>query len=148
MKHMNEKTRKLADILHDVDPNRRIVIYTAVAEVVVNKLIMKEDLGNKEYEVSLRIKIKKAIDYIGEIAITDRTLVESIMVNVLKYKLFKVTNQWLTTNMWNMNSFDEFINIHAYYSKETIAQINENMELFKTTMAITMNTLNEIVSED
>lgn len=139
MKTIDQTTKQFIQVLHETDTVKRIAVYHAVAEVVVG-LLVNETIGvDKDYEARLRMAIKNRIDRIGELAIIDRVLLETIMVNTLKFKLNKLEITRLMADLYTFKSFEDILGLSTYYSKINIDAINTNLALFKDTIFITHN---------
>lgn len=144
----NKEITTLSTLLHTSDTEKRTVIYYALGEVLISNLIRSTNMDSKDYEVKMRISVKKIVDSIGELAIIDRSLFENTLINILKYKLFKPDLEGLRTDLWNPEAnFFMVIGLTRFYSLADIECINKHFKLYRDAMLTMLNAVKHLSSE-
>lgn len=147
MKIKTKEMKALSDLLHNPDVKLRNVTYHAVGEVLVSRLIASEDLDNKNYVPNLRMKVKKLVEYVNELAICDKVMLENTFSNLLKYKLYKNSYEVLKSKLYDYSSFEDVLGISTFFSNSTIEEINSNFSLYKEALKLTLSASDKIMDD-
>jgi hypothetical protein len=144
---MKKSMIDFSSALHNADTEKRRVIYYAVAEPIVTKLMEGKELNGGNSVSNIRLDIKSAVDYVGELAIIDRTTFEKIMVNTFNFKANKPSIDDLRSRSWDAKSFEDMINLEKYYSRADMDLINKEFELYRKALKETLKIVDELVAD-
>lgn len=140
---------KLALLLENADNKLRVVGYHAVAEVLASRLI--EEVRKKDNlsvldsiqatNTTLLATITNVVEYVNELSIIDRTLLDS---TIRRYVSAKINSRDLIARRQEILSYTsvlDILGISGYYTIEDLKLIEDNINHYKVVAVATMDVL-------
>jgi hypothetical protein len=125
-----ENKYKIKEYLQSTNIDIRKVSYIAcseaIADIIINHKVMNKD-------INLPLVIKKMVNYVCELAILDRTLIEKCILHSVNFRRDILEYDRSSKRYDNLNTgcFYSFLGVNTYYGDNDVKIINKYKDIFK-----------------
>lgn len=140
---LHDTDKKLAEVLHQADANKRLVVYSAIGFAFAQKYVKAMEVIKKNES---KIEVKNVAYQLNELAIIEKDSLFKSMMNMMDFKREVSGDNSNAAN--TATGFLGLVSIEQHFSKNLMESIDANMELFRTTVTHFDNWCKENVEFD
>lgn len=135
---------KLVTILQNPRKEHREVVYFGVGEAIVAKILSCTTIENGIVtdKVKMERRLTNVLDYLGEVAIIERSELESITRRILKYNLNKTSFVQRLGSWGAWTCLNDVLGISECYSAPEIFAINRYFSVYREALVHMLTMLN------
>jgi len=124
---LHDTDKKLADVLHQSDMNKRLVVYSAIGFAFTQHYVKAMEIIKKNES---KLAVKDVVYKLNELAILDKDALYKGVMNQMDFKR-EVSNDNSGAVEYATN-FLSLVSVEQHFSKSLMESIDSNMDLFRS----------------
>lgn len=140
---LQDTDKKLAEVLHQADENKRLAVYSAIGFAFAQQYV--KVFGNIRKNES-KMAVKDVTYKLNELAIMDKDLLYKSMMNQMDFKREVAGDN--SNAVEYATNFLSLVAVEQHFSKNLMESIDKNMDLFRVAVVHFDNWFKENIDLD